>query len=136
MGHLEANEKRIEMRIRAEMLGPWEELWRVIKEMDPELGDANKPLAIAASYALLLADAKRYQWLRNSHNQGANSPTGEGLIVCTDRPSKEPRYIGPLAWQLLDLAIDKAIERNTCSALSANPSATIGTRGRLLTQAP
>lgn len=34
-------------------LQAWEELWRAIKEMEPELGDANKPLAIAASYALL-----------------------------------------------------------------------------------
>ena len=56
MGHLEANEKRIEMRIRAEMLGSWEELWRAIKEMEPGLGDANKPLAIAASYALLVKE--------------------------------------------------------------------------------
>lgn len=34
-------------------LQAWEELWRAIKDMEPELGDANKPLAIAASYALL-----------------------------------------------------------------------------------
>jgi hypothetical protein len=54
-------------------------------------------------------DAERYRWLRNSHNQGANSPQGEGVMVVTDRPSKEPRYIGPLAWQLLDRAIDSAL---------------------------
>ena len=30
-----------------------EELWKAIKDMEPTLGDANKPLAIAASYALL-----------------------------------------------------------------------------------
>ena len=54
-------------------------------------------------------DTARYRWLRNSHNQGANSPTAEGIIVCTDRPAKEPRYIGPLAWQLLDAAIDAAM---------------------------
>ena len=53
-------------------------------------------------------DAERYRWLRNSHNQGANTPDGEGLVVVTDRPAKEPRYIGPLAWQLLDAAIDAA----------------------------
>jgi hypothetical protein len=55
-GHLETIEKRIEMRIRAEMLEVWEELWRAIKKMEPGLGDANKPLAIAASYALLMKE--------------------------------------------------------------------------------
>lgn len=55
-------------------------------------------------------DAARYRWLRNSHNQGANSPTSEGLMVVTDRPAKEPRYIGPLVWQLLDAAIDSAMQ--------------------------
>ena len=30
-----------------------DELWNAIREMEPTLGDANKPLAIAASYALL-----------------------------------------------------------------------------------
>jgi hypothetical protein len=58
-------------------------------------------------------DAERYRWLRNSHNQGANSPQGEGVMVVTDRPSKEPRYIGPLAWQLLDRAIDSALHHDT-----------------------
>ena len=40
-------------RERIKTLEAWEELWRAIKEMEPKLGDANKPLAIAASYALL-----------------------------------------------------------------------------------
>lgn len=38
--------------LQAQLLA-WEELWRSIKEMEPKLGDRNKPLAIAASYALL-----------------------------------------------------------------------------------
>lgn len=37
-------------------LKAWEELWKAIKEMEPEIGDANKPLAIASSYALLLQE--------------------------------------------------------------------------------
>lgn len=40
-------------------LEAWEELWKAIKEMEPKLGDANKPLAIAASYALSAEELER-----------------------------------------------------------------------------
>jgi hypothetical protein len=56
-----------------------------------------------------LVDAERYRWLRDSHNQGANTPDGEGLLVVTDRPSKTPRYIGPVFNKTLDTAIDCAL---------------------------
>lgn len=63
---------------------------------------------LLAEREALRVDAERYRWLRDHMNQGANTPDGEGIVVCTDRPSKEPRYIGPLCWNLLDAAIDAA----------------------------
>ena len=62
-----------------------------------------------AENAALRKDAERYRWLRDTHKQGAKNPHGEGIVVVTDRPSKEPRYIGPLGWELLDTAIDAAM---------------------------
>jgi len=41
------------IREKSREAGQMRELWLAIKEMEPTLGDANKPLAIAASYALL-----------------------------------------------------------------------------------
>ena len=95
-GHLETIEKRIEMRIRAEMLGPWEELWRAIKKMEPGLGDANKPLAIAASYALLVKerDDLKQHLIRHQAEvfrlsdllRKANPKWGSGMHLNTDEP--------------------------------------------------
>ena len=62
-----------------------------------------------ADNVALRKDAERYRWLRDTHKQGAKNPHGEGIVVVTDRPSKEPRYIGPLGWELLDTAIDAAM---------------------------
>lgn len=62
----------LEARLR-EAETPMEELWKAVKEMQPDLGDLNKPLAIAASYALLRnrlreceADAERYLYIRDA----------------------------------------------------------------------
>jgi len=73
------------------------------KRLEHELEKAE------AENAALRKDAERYRWLRDTHKQGAKNPHGEGIVVVTDRPSKEPRYIGPLGWELLDTAIDAAM---------------------------
>lgn len=76
--------------------------------LSKHFADAYRADCAEAERDALKEDAERYRWLRNSHNQGANSPIGEGIVVVAERPNKEPRYIGPLAWQLLDAAIDAA----------------------------
>ena len=53
-------------------------------------------------------DARRYRWLRDNRNQGARSPESIGLIITTDRPSKTPRYAGPVFGKELDAIIDAA----------------------------
>lgn len=46
--------------------GRMDELWNAIREMEPTLGNANKPLAIAASYALLKGDNEKLTRERNA----------------------------------------------------------------------
>ena len=43
-----------------------DELWNAIREMEPTLGDKNKPLAIAASYALLKGENEKLTRERNA----------------------------------------------------------------------
>lgn len=83
---------------------------RLKQAASEEIQAANQRAAqSAAECERYKKDAERYRWLRNSHNQGANSPTGEGIMVVTDRPAKTPRYIGPVWEGTLDAAIDQAL---------------------------
>lgn len=41
-----------QMREAADLLAAWEQVWDALNEMGAGLGDANKPLAVTASWAL------------------------------------------------------------------------------------
>jgi len=83
-------------------LAAWDELWRAIKEMEPILGDANKPLAIAASYALLMQE-------KTNLKDALQSAAGALYLVEAHGAAAHARAA-----------------LNTRSALSANSSTTMG----------
>ena len=82
---------------------------RMLKEAAAKQAELIKQLKAAESRAAEAEkDARRYRWLRDNRNQGARSPESIGLIITTDRPSKTPRYAGPVFGKELDAIIDAA----------------------------
>lgn len=47
----------------------WRQVWDNVKLDVPNLREDNKPLAVAAAYALARLDAERYRWLKANHLQ-------------------------------------------------------------------